>query len=484
MPKDQNGKFTPIKGKPSGNGKEGLGLRRSISPDELETDLEMTEKYTMGPDELQPAVHMRHPNRDTAKKAVQQQNVREAPADKTVEETYDKEHAAITPTRMSGRPDKETFTSLAAQRSDICLSIYLPTHSSGKEVNEQQDLILFKNMLQKSQKLLEEKNTDAALIQRMLQPGYELLRDDQFWLNQQEGLACFISENSFRYLQLPMSVKELIYCNNSFMLTPLLPMVSSNEQFYLLAFSKHDAKLFLADKFGMQEIPVEGMPNGMDDVIHFEEKGDQQLFRTGSSGGGQGANYHGMNSNPDHKTDIANYLEEVDRTLWKEVLSDKHIPLMMAAVDYLQPIFRKISRYQHIADEALTGNFEHEKPVNIYKQAKEKMQPYFEKRQQVALERYYNTSASALTSSIPDDVIPATYYGQVDCLFVEKGAHLWGTFDLNENRVIIHEKEEPKDECLLNNAIAQTILHNGDVFILEKEKMPAESNIAASLRYA
>ncbi len=483
MPKDQKGKFTPIKGKPSGNGKEGLGLRRSISPDELESDLAMTDKYTMGPDELQPAVHMRHPNRDTAKKAVQQQNVREAPADKTVEETYDKEHPVVNSQRISGRPDKEIFADLAAQKGSVCLSIYLPTHSSGKEVNEQQDIIVFKNMLQKSQKLLEEKKTDPSLIQQMLQPGYELLRDDQFWLNQQEGLACFITENSFRYLQLPISVQEQVYCNNSFMLTPLMPVMTSNEQFYLLAFSKHNAKLFLADAFGMQEITVEGMPDGMADVIHFEEKGNQLLFRTGSSGGGEGANYHGMNSNPDHKTDIAIYLEEVDKTIWKEVLHDKHIPLMLAAVDYLQPIYRKISRYQHIAEETLTGNFEHEKPVNIYKQAREKMQPYFDKRQQTALERYYNGSAGALTSSIPDDVIPATYYGQVDSLFVQKGAHVWGTFDANANEIAIHETEQPKDECLLNNAITQTILHNGDVFILEKEKMPADSSVAATLRY-
>jgi hypothetical protein len=484
MPKDQNGKFIPPKGKPSGKGNEGLGLRPSISPEELETDLEMTDKYTMGPDELQPSVHMRHPNRDTAKKAVQKQTVREAPADKTVEETFEKEHPAFTAQQVNGKLDKGTFAELAAQRGDICLSLYMPAHASGKEVNEQQDLIQFKNMLQKAQKLLEEKNTDPSLVQAMLQPGYDLLRDDQFWKNQQEGLACFISENSFRYLQLPISVGEQVYCNHSFMLTPLLPVLTSHEQFYLLAFSKHNARLFLADAYGMQEVPVEGMPNGMDDVIHFEEKGNEQLFRTGSSGGGQGANYHGMNSNPDHKTDIANYLEEVDRTLWKEVLSDKHLPLMLAAVDYLQPIYRKISRYQHIAEETLTGNFEHEKPAKIYKQAREKMQPYFEKRQQQALDRYYNGSASALTTSIPDDVIPATYYGQVDCLFVEKGSHLWGTFNEQENRVIIHESEQENDECLVNNAITQTILHNGDVFILEKEKMPAESSVAASLRYA
>jgi hypothetical protein len=484
MPKDQNGKFTPIKGKPSGNGKEGLGLRRSISPDELEADLEMTDKYTVGPDELQPSVHMRHPNRDTAKKASQQSNVREAPANKSVEETFDQPQQAITAREIQGRIDRRTFSDLAAEQGNMCITIYLPTHASGQAVNEQQDAILFKNMLQQAQKLLEEKSTSQLLIQKMLEPGYEMLKDEMFWKNQLEGLVCFITENAFRYMRLPISTQQQLYCNHSFMLTPLLPALTSDEQFYVLAFSKHNAKLFLADAFGMQEIRVEGMPNGMDDVIHFEEKGDQQLFRTGSSGGGQGANYHGMNSNPDHKTDIANYLEEVDKTIWKEVLNDKHIPLIMAAVDYLQPIFRKVTRYQHVAEEALTGNFEHEKATKIYRQAREKMQPYFEQRREQALERYYNGSAGALTTSIPDDVIPATYYGQVDCLFVEKNAQLWGTFDEKENRVIIHEAQQPQDDCLLNNAITQTILHNGDVFILEKDKMPAESSIAASLRYA
>jgi hypothetical protein len=482
MPKEQKGKLTPEKGKPTGSGREGLGLRKSISPDELESDLKMTDKYTMGPDELQPAVNMRHPNRDTVKRAVQQQNGRNTTTDNSGRNMADP--ATTEAQEITGRMDKSVFAELAAEQGHTCLTIYLPTHASGQEVNEQQDMKMFKNMLQQAQKLLEEKEGSSSALQHMLDPGYELLKNETFWRNQQDGLACFITADSFRYMRLPMNIQQQVYCNHSFMLTPLLPVLTSNEQFYVLAFSKHNAKLFLADAFGMKEIPVEGMPDGMDDVIHFEEKGDQQLFRTGSSGGGHGANYHGMNSNPDHKTDIANYLEEVDKTIWKEVLHNTHIPLIMAAVDYLQPIFRKVTRYQHVADEVLTGNFEHEKAIKIYRQAREKMQPFFEKRKEQALDKYNNGSTGALTASIPDDVIPATYYGQVDCLFVEKNAQLWGTFDEKENRVIIHEAQQPQDECLLNNAITQTILHNGDVFILEKDKMPAESSIAASLRYA
>jgi preprotein translocase subunit SecD len=68
-------------------------------------------------------------------------------------------------------------------------------------------------------------------------------------------------------------------------------------------------------------------------------------------------------------------------------------------------------------------------------------------------------------------------------LFVQKGEHIWGTFDEMANKLVIHETQQNGDECLLNTAVIKTILTGGDVHILEKEKMPAASQIAAVLRY-
>ena len=68
MGKDRSGNFHPPKGKPSGGHKEeGLGLRKTIGPDDLEQDERMTERYTTGPDELAEDVPVRHPNRNTQK---------------------------------------------------------------------------------------------------------------------------------------------------------------------------------------------------------------------------------------------------------------------------------------------------------------------------------------------------------------------------------------------------------------------------------
>ena len=56
MGKDENGTFRPGKGKPSDvNKEEGLGFV-STPPEKLDEYLEITEKYTIGEDELDPSV--------------------------------------------------------------------------------------------------------------------------------------------------------------------------------------------------------------------------------------------------------------------------------------------------------------------------------------------------------------------------------------------------------------------------------------------
>jgi hypothetical protein len=113
----------------------------------------------------------------------------------------------------------------------------------------------------------------------------------------------------------------------------------------------------------------------------------------------------------------------------------------------------------------------------------EKMQPFFHGRVKKALANYGNQSATSLTSSIPEDVIRASHYGQVAHLFIQKNEHLWGKFDEQANVLSLHDQEEEDDECMLDKSAIKTILNGGEVHILPKEKMPADSKIAALLRY-
>ena len=488
MGKDREGKFHPRKGKPSGALREGAGVQ-PINTSALEEHLEIAEKYTEGEEEPAPNIHVRHPNRNVDKREERQRNKDTQrfnnPSNKSTNETITVERVDTTAEELPAVLSKEQFADLASFKSDCCITLYMATTTStNADANRQKDFIGFKNKLQQLTILLRDKQMDQTQIERLLKPGYDLLRNEQFWSNLSQGLAVYIADGYFKYAKLPICPKEELLINSTFFLTPLIPVITSKLYFYVLVLSKKQAKLYRADAFGMQYVPVAGMPRGMDDVVHFEQKDDKDLIRTDTSGAGAGANYHGMGTGrPDHKTDLAMYFDEVDETIWKEVLNKENVPLLLAGVEYLIPIYKQVAKYKPIWDEAITGSHEHEDTQALYQQARAKMEPYFQERVTKALNTYGNQSATGLTSSIPDDIIPAAHYGRISELFVLKGEHIWGTFDEMNNQLTIHQNQEEGDECLIDKSVIKTLLNGGEVFILPADKMPGGSKLAALMRY-
>jgi hypothetical protein len=485
MGKDREGKFQPRKGKPSGSGKdEGIGLNQPLTGS-LENYIKMADKYTEGADELPANVKVRHPNRnlDKGEEKKDDKPVNKS-SYKSKTETYSDNQSETVGQELPGVLTKELFTSLATYKSENCISIYLPTHRAGVEVNENADNITFKSSLQNAANTLKQKGVDSLKIQKILEPGYELLRNDPFWRSLNQGLAFFIADGFFKYVKMPDKPRNEIMVNSSFMLKPLVNAMTVKEYFYLLVLSKKQAKFFKADGFGMVQLEIDELPNGVVDVVHFEEKEDQKLFRTESAQAGKGAAFHGHGEGkPDEKESLALYLEEVDETLWEEVLNRENAPLLLAGVEYLLPIYRSVARYKNIWPEFMKGSHEHDDFNSLFREARNIMDPYFRERTKKALEMYGNQSATALTSSIPADVIPAAHYSRIWHLFVRKDEHLWGTFNEMENILNVHETKQDGDECLIDKAVIKTILNGGDVHFVSAEDMPANSNLAALMRY-
>ena len=484
MGKDKSGKFHPQKGKPSASLKaEQTGLK-SIGATAIGENQELVDKYTVG-DEPASNLHIRHRNRNPDKKEEKQKERKLTLNKKTKRLTAKKDSAGPVPQLMLPVLTKELFAELANFQSPCCISFYIPTHSeAGAQANERMDITLFKKMLQQTESLLKQKNIQEDEIEKMLKPGYGLLKNDDVWTPSSSGLAVFISEGLFKYMKMNIAPKEEILINTSFYVTPLIPLLTNSDYFYLLVLSKKQARLYRADAFGMNYIKIDALPRGVDDVVHFEEKDDQKLFRTDTAGAGQGANFHGIGAGkPDDKANIAMYFDEVDETLWKEILHRENVPLLLAGVEYLIPIYKSVAKYKPICDDSITGNHEHEDHNSLYQLARKKMESYFDERHAKALEAYANQSATQLTSSVAADVIPAAHYKRVWHLFVQKDEHIWGKFDEHNNKLTIHDTQQDGDECLIDKAVIKTILNAGEVHVLPKDRMPGGSQIAALMRY-
>ncbi len=456
MAKDREKPSKTDKGKPSGANK---------SEPELPADLPV-----------------RHPNRNTSKG--EDFSKTESTQNKSRNETYTEAFTNTIPEELNGNLTKELFVALAGYDQPPCISILMPTHKAGMEVNEQVDLMAFKNALQQVEKILKEKGAGHTLIKKMLGPGYDLLKDDKFWYAMSDGLAVYIADGFFRFLKLRAPLVQHVVVNNSFYVSPLVPFMARPEYFYLLDIAKKFPRFYRADAMGIEHLQVEELPTGVNDVVHVEEKGGKEVFRTGDTGGTASANYHGIGAGrPDEKENIALYLEEVDDTIWKSHLNKENVPLLLAGQDFLIPIYRSVSDYKNIWPEALTGNHHQQNDNELYEEAMKVMTPFFEQPLRRALGDYGNKSATALTSTDISVIIPAAYYARVSHLFVRKGSRIWGSFNEQENKLEILDHESDTAEDLIDKAVIRTIQNGGEVYFLEANEMPESGELAAILRY-
>jgi hypothetical protein len=477
MSKKRTG-FQPTKGKPSGIGKQDELVTNTVK------NIDITDRLINDPNQIIANVHIMHPNRNVDKEEYHRQRTKSPRSVKKTEEMTERDAPAVIASELPLPFPRDLFVMLSGYNAQYCISVFLPTHSSGSEVNENLANRAFKNILQSLEHQLKDKGASQNVINTILASGYELLLSENLWRELSQGLIVYISYGYFKYLRVPFQVPEEIMIQDSFSLASLLPLLTSNQYFYLLELDKKHANLYRADAFGIRHIPIKEMPDGIDDVVHFEEKQGKNLWRTGGRGGKGGANFHGSGAGvPDEKTNIAMYMDEVDETIMKEGLAEENVPLVLAGVEYLLPIFKQVSTYKNIWHANLPGNHSHEDLNTIYTAAMKIIQPYFDDKIKQAVENYGNQSTTALTSSIPADVIPAAYYGKVAQLFVRENHHIWGRFNEESNNLVLHDTKEPDDECLLNKAVIKTFLTNGEIYFMKKEQMPADSPIAAVMRY-
>lgn len=444
MAKDRSGKFQPPAGKPSGAGKD-----------------DTTSRYDDMPDEIPQNVPVRHPNRNTDKRHQGPNNQQDAQDSRHDPHAVVEAAGSVIAEELPHIPSKELLALLFAREADTCISIYTGTHEAGGEVNEQADRIRFKSQLREAAAVLKQRGTNHQTAEQLLAPAYKLVQDDALWVNLRKGLAVFIADGYCSFMRTPVTMQDKLVVNSKFFLSPLIPMLITREHFYLLVISKRQVKLFRGDMYGIEHIPVPGLSKVHEEP---EKKGEDNA------------------SDNDDRTDI--FLEAADDVIWKEVLHNQNVPLLLAGVEYLVPIYKSVTDYNNIYPEALTGSHERTDAHTLHALAMEKMQPYFEQRRVKALELYNNQFSTSLTSSMIDKVVPAAYYGRVSHLFVAKDEQVWGTFDEMKNELAMHAAAGDGGEDLLNNAMVKTLLTGGEVYLLDKAQMPGHDNVvAAVLRY-
>jgi hypothetical protein len=389
--------------------------------------------------------------------------------------------------RLSRRDLKE----LIEQQSEICLSMFVPTHrQAGPEM--QQDPLQLRNQLREAEQLLLTRPLESMSIAEFLAPIEALLKQQALWQHPEEGLALFRSPEAFRCYQVPFRFKPQVVVGTHFYLKPLLRFLTGEGRFFLLALSHNEVRLLEATRTHVQEINLpDSVPTSLAEAMKEDETGDGLQYHSSASGAtiGKGGRrpvlFHGQGADTvDEKKQLLHYFQQIDRGL-HALFHEETAPLVLAGVAYLLPIYHKANTYPHLLAEGVQGNPDRVKVSNetLCKQAWPLVEPVLRNEQQASLAQFEENKGTDRASSNLSELVPAAFYGRIDRLFVALDQEQWGSFEQNTSTLHLHEKAEPGDEELLDLVATQTLLHGGTVYTLEQEQMPDRAMLAALYRY-
>ena len=360
------------------------------------------------------------------------------------------------------------------------LSIYMPTHKAGAEV--QQNAIRLKNLLREAEERLVSGGRRAAEAEKFLEPVQALVKNNPFWRQQSSGLALFLCPDFFQSYRLPVEFQPSVVLAERFNVKPLLPLFNTEGRFYVLALSQKDVRLLVCSRYGVKETRPEGMPRNIDEVLKVDAVGKRLRSRSSSSGGTGPRGSTAWTDDVYTKENVLRYLQQIDKSL-RAILKDERDPLIFAGVEYVFSLYREVNTYAGLAETAIIGNPDQASAEELHAQALPIVEPWFLREQEEARVRYRQSLGTGLASNNLEEIVPAAHHGRVGYLFVEVGKEKWGTFNPETGKTVLHNGGKQGDEDLIDFAAVQTLGSGGKVYAVHRDRMPDREPVAALFRY-
>lgn len=379
----------------------------------------------------------------------------------------------------------DQLNELAQETASPSISMFLPTHRVGQDT--QQDPIRFNNLIRGAEKQLRSSGMGPREVSKLLMPAEALLSDPYFWMHQYEGLAVFMTSEDFHSYRLPFRVEELLIVARSYYIKPVLPLFTNNGHYYILAISQDEVRLFEGTRHsvGLIDLP-DGTPRSLEEALQLDDLQKQFQFRTGTSQGGmEGSLFHGQGpGDEEQKVWIGKYLNLVDVGL-KEIFRQQQAPLILAGVDYLLPIYRRVSEYANIMQEGIAGSPEHLRPEELQEKAWPIVEAYFLLEMEKIVEKYQQLTDTDKATDDIEQIVAAAFYGRVDKLILSVDAQVWGIFNPDTGKVTFDSQGKSNQDNLelIDLAAMKTLQNGGTVYALDQEEMPTDLPVAAVFRY-
>lgn len=372
---------------------------------------------------------------------------------------------------------RDQLQDLMQIRQFPCVSLYLPVEKVTNDTVQGPKVL--RKLLKSAEEAMKEKGVRTPDIESILAPAYALISDALFWENQNLGLALFLSKDGMKEHRLPVRFTESFLVANRFLVRPLLSTLGQDGRYAILALALGDVHLYACTRFSMMEIVMAPKPTSLGDVMNSYVVENNLSYSGGRPGAGGFIVGGSFSPRDEEKTRIQEYFRRVDQSLKKSLVDDK-MPIVLASVDYLVPMFREVAKDARIQREHISGATDGMRKDDLLANAWRIVQPAFEKGKSKALDATRNALNSALILEDIRKILIAAKNGQVDTLFLQKGKTLLGSVELSSSGEPLRTDEEELFDFAASHVMAQ----GGKVFVLPANEMPTPADCVALLRYS
>lgn len=312
------------------------------------------------------------------------------------------------------------------------------------------------------------RSTPASLL------GPELLDPVEDFVAQFEdeaggpGVALFRSPDYFAAVTVAGLEANTVLRGNHFALAPVATAVLAPREFYILALHRKNLHLLHYLNGVCEPTPLpSGVPADLKTALAFDAP-DHLL--EGRSGGNRGtgaahAIQFGTSSDKEAADEyLQQYFRIVDRGLRPLV---GNLPLLLAGVHEDVTAFRRLATTTGILETEIGGNIDFLSPAEIASLATEAALAHYQLCGELVLRNHREMRHRERALTDPAAILDAARAGRIHQLCAADN------FD----------PEWTSTDDPVNTAIAETLRHDGEVFMLAPKSMPEGQTLAAILRY-
>ena len=365
-------------------------------------------------------------------------------------------------------PTRAQIDQLLTSRSPSSVSVYLPTEPAA---TGQAERIELKNLAAEAERQLTALGTARAEVAEIADSFAEVGGDDTFWRYQARSLAVFVTPDTVKTFRLPNRLVSMVEVSDRFHLKPLLRSVTFPQVAFVLALSENSVRLLeVGADFGPWEVAVPDLPASAAAAVGQPSIKGRAPRRKIQGSEGQ-------------KVRLGQYSRQIDQAL-RPLLNGLDVPVILAATEPIDSIFRSVNTYPHLAAASIPGSPEAVPDADLVVRARTVLDDLYAAELRELHELYERRRPEGRAAQDIADVARAATYGAVDTAFVDIDEVVPGFIDQSSGAVTFSKTADAVDYGVVDEIARRVWLSGGRVLAVRRDDIPGQNSIAAILRFA